>query len=288
MLADSSAVDPFLKWPGGKRWAVPTLLPLARRLLREGGTYYEPFLGGGALFFALRPSRAVLSDINPELIGTYRVVRRCPAKLQAALKNIPVSSGRYYNLRSSAPRSAFHRAVRFLYLDRLAFGGIYRLNRHGRFNVPYNGGTRGTDILWRTDTLAQAARVLRKARLSIGDFSAALDLAGTGDLVYCDPTYTVAHNNNCFVRYNENNFRWADQIRLASAAKGAVERGASVMITNADHHSIISLYRGWPILRLARHSSVSTNPAKRRTTTELVVILAPDKLSLIGATQAES
>lgn len=287
MLADSSPCDPFLKWPGGKRWAAPALLPLARRLLREEGTYYEPFLGGGALFFALRPSRAALSDVNRELISTYRVVRRCPAKVQAALRNIPVSCSQYYRFRSSTPRSPFDRAVQFLYLNRLAFSGIYRLNRQGRFNVPYNGGMRGTDRLWRTDILLQAARALRKARLATGDFSVALDLAGAGDLVYCDPAYTVAHNNNCFVRYNESNFRWADQIRLASAAESAVKRGASVLVTNADNHSVISLYRDWPIFRLVRRSSVSPDPAKRRLTTELVVILAPDDLSSIEATLAE-
>lgn len=287
MVADTAPCEPFLKWPGGKRWAVPALLPIAQRLLCERGTYYEPFLGGGALFFALRPCRAVLSDVNHELIGTYRAVRRCPAKVQTALKNIPVSRSQYYNLRSSAPRSAFDRAVRFLYLNRLAFGGIYRLNRQGRFNVPYNGGARGTDTLWRTDILVQAASALHKARLASGDFSVALDLAGPGDLVYCDPTYTVAHNNNCFVRYNENNFRWADQIRLASAAKGAVERGAAVLVTNADHHSVISLYRDWPMLRLLRRSNVSPDPAKRRITTELVVILAPDDLRSVEASLVE-
>lgn len=287
MLADASPCEPFLKWPGGKRWAVPALLPFAQRLLREDGTYYEPFLGGGALFFALRPSRALLSDVNHELISTYRVVRRYPAKIEAALRNIPASRTRYYRLRSTTPRLAFDRAVRFLYLNRLAFSGIYRLNRQGRFNVPYNGGTRGTDWLWRTDALRQAARALRKARFAIGDFSVALALAGHGDLVYCDPTYTVAHNNNCFVRYNESHFRWADQIRLASAARGAVERGASVLVTNADHPSVISLYRDWPILRLLRRSNVPRDPAKRRITTELVVILAPDDLSPVEATLAE-
>lgn len=287
MLADTSSCEPFLKWLGGKRWAVPILLPLARRFLREGGTYYEPFLGGGALFFALRPPKATLSDVNYELISTYRAVRRCPAKVQAALRNIPVSRSQYYGLRSSAPRSLLDRAVRFLYLNRLAFGGIYRLNRQGRFNVPYNGGTRGTDLLWRTNTLRQAARALRKARLTAGDFSAALDLAGPGDLVYCDPTYTVAHNNNCFVRYNECNFRWTDQIRLASAAERAVKRGASILVTNADHPSIISLYRDWSIFRLVRHSGVSPDPTKRRLTSELVMVLVPNDLGPVEVAPAE-
>ena len=131
---------PFLKWPGGKRWLAPTLLTTIRR--SEFRTYYEPFLGGAALFFALKPGHSVLSDINHDLINTYRQVKYHPSDLIRRLQTIPVNKRTYDSQRKHLPHRALDRAVRFLYLNRTAFGGMYRLNQTGKFNVPFGGGER--------------------------------------------------------------------------------------------------------------------------------------------------
>jgi len=117
------------------------------------------------------------------------------------------------------------KAVKFLYLNRTAFAGMYRLNKKGKFNVPFNGGERGTSCLCETPILFDASRSLRHVKLLEADFERVIREAGAGDVVYCDPTYTVAHSNNGFIRYNENNFSWRDQERLIIAAEDELADG---------------------------------------------------------------
>ena len=209
-----ATVEPFLKWPGGKRWLVPQLLNIIRDIPFE--RYLEPFAGGAALFFALQPRAAILSDINADLVNTYLQVKRHASEIIKRLKVLPVDQQTYNRIRRQEPRSRIERAVRFLYLNRTAFGGIYRLNRQGGFNVPFGGGERSPTVLWERGLLPPAAQTLRNADVRVGDFESILREAGRGDLIYCDPTYTVSHSNNGFIRYNETNFRWDDQKRLAT------------------------------------------------------------------------
>jgi DNA adenine methylase len=271
MNADKPVL-PFLKWPGGKRWAGHRITDLIRERLT--GTYYEPFLGGGAVFFELRPPRAVLSDINPELVNTYRLVRDSVEEIISRLKKLPVNKQTYNRLREVEPDEPILRAVRFLYLNRTAFGGIYRLNLNGKFNVPYGGGERTPAVLWERTLLKNASEALASAELRETDFELVIDLAKKGDVVYCDPTYTVAHDCNGFVRYNERNFSWADQIRLADAARRARQRGAVVIISNANHRTIRRLYPEASFNVLQRLSLVSPDVTKRRSVQELLVRLA--------------
>src|SRR5262249_25122430 len=146
------------KWPGCKRWAAPAIAALVAPHL--GGTYYEPFLGSGAVFFYLRPAKAILSDINAELIDTYLAVQRSPQEILRRLKCMRVSKREYYRVRSTVPRGFLNQAARFLYLNRTAFSGIYRLNRLGKFNVPYGGGGRTPNLLWEDDILVKASKAL--------------------------------------------------------------------------------------------------------------------------------
>jgi DNA adenine methylase len=127
-------IAPLLKWPGGKRALAPAILDFVPDTF---GTYYEPFLGGGAVFFALRPKQAVLSDTNAELINAYTHVRDQATGLAKALRGLKNTEGDYYEVRSSSPRSPLKKAARTLYLTRLAFNGIHRVNLKGEFNVPY-------------------------------------------------------------------------------------------------------------------------------------------------------
>jgi DNA adenine methylase len=267
-------VKPFLKWPGGKRWLTRPIIELLKE--RTFGTYFEPFLGGGALFFALSPKRAILSDLNGDLINTYVQVKNRPHQLTRLLKEIPVNKQIYDNFRSLTPPGRVDRAVQFLYLNRTAFGGMYRLNRKGRFNVPFGGGQRTPAPLWDAGLLRNAAKTLKNAELRTADFQAALDEAKSGDLVYCDPTYTVSHNNNGFVRYNEENFRWKDQERLADTCKRLCHQGVTVLVSNADHADVVNLYAATRILRLDRVSSLCPKINNRKMTKELLLFFDPE------------
>jgi len=269
----ATMAKPFLKWPGGKRW----LTQYVKELLNDRvyGTYFEPFLGGAALFFALAPQKAILSDINDDLINTYVQVRNRAQQLMCRLKEIPVDRRTYHRFRNLDPKGLSDRAVRFLYLNRTAFGGMYRLNKLGLFNVPFGGGQRTPEPLWNQDLLLNAAKVLKKAELRTADFQEMLSEAKRGDLVYCDPTYTVAHNNNGFVRYNERNFGWTDQERLAETCKRLCRQGVTVLVSNADHADVIRLYRPAKTLRLVRMSTLCPQSNKRKTTTELLLFFNP-------------
>jgi DNA adenine methylase len=262
---------PFLKWPGGKSWATAYISNLIRPHLLA--CYFEPFLGGGAVFFHLRPPTAVLGDRNAELISAYRAIRESPMGVEAILRRMPVEKNYFYSLRGRKPKTKLGQAARFLYLNRVAFNGIFRVNRDGAFNVPFGG--RSPDVLWKHRLLEHASGALAFAELKCTDFEDLMDAAGVGDVVYCDPTYTVAHDNNGFVRYNERNFSWADQIRLSTAAARASARGALVLVSNAHHPSVQQLYGGAETHILERPSRVSARLTGRRTVREYLFVLRP-------------
>ena len=258
-------VRPFLRWPGGKRFLVSYLLDYVPT---DFGRYFEPFLGGGAMFFALQPAKAVLSDKNAPLISCYQAVKDGPRLVEQSLRRLPNSKADYYLVRRMKPRTAHTSAARLIYLSALAFNGIYRENRDGDFNVPYGGRTDRvvTDGL----DLSRNGGALTSAELKCCDFDAALADAKKGDLVYLDPPYTVAHENNGFVKYNSQIFSWDDQRRLAATAQRLAEKGCHVIITNAHHRSIRELYDGFRLYRLDRSSRVAADPDKRRTVSEYI------------------
>lgn len=261
-------LTPFLKWVGGKRWLVESgelQLPM------EFNTYIEPFLGGGAIFFAVRPDRCILADLNSRLIDVYRVVRDQPVELEALLiKHAQKHSDEYYYLaRDSKFDTKLERAAQFLYLNRTCFNGIYRENLKGRFNVPR--GTKNS-VLLDSDEFLEWSLALNTADLRVSDFEDTIAEAGAGDLVFADPPYTVRHNKNGFVKYNQKIFSWSDQERLAKALRSASERGASFILTNADHEAVRELYRDIGAMRSVGRSSVLAASAENRSrTTELLV-----------------
>jgi DNA adenine methylase len=280
----SRAIPPFVRWPGGKRWLPAHLVALCHGLGFE--RYLEPFFGGGAVFFALRPPKSVLSDVNEDLMTMYRQVRWRPRRILQELRRIRVDHDTYMRVRTRAPSDSLGRAVRFLYLNRTSFGGLYRTNRKGEFNVPFGSADR-MNALVQSDLLMRASRALHGATLMSGDFEAVLDRADDGDMAYCDPIYSVAHNDNGFVRYNEPTFSWSDQRRLFSAALRASRRGVVVVVTNADHESVRSLYATAVMLRLSRTSRLCPSPQFRRLTSESLYILAPPAISRAIARNAD-
>lgn len=265
-------VEPFLKWAGGKRFLLPELLEYIQ-LPDEGGTYFEPFLGGGAVFFALEPKRARLSDAAPELIDTYEAVRDSVEDIIRHLSCMKHSKDDYYRIRGTRPRLAPTRAARFIYLNKTCFNGLYRVNLKGEFNVPF-GRHPDSLLICNREQLRKASKALKGVTVEVEDFESALERAKAGDVIYCDPPYTVAHSNNGFVEYNAQVFSWADQVRLASAATLCMERGVKVYVSNADHISIRQLYKplGFQIQEIRRWTTMAGNSTKRFSSTELLLV----------------
>lgn len=262
------ATEPFLKWPGGKRWLTGRYPQFFSETFER---YVEPFLGGGAVFFHLEPQDALLSDSNRELINAYRCVRSHPLAIERRLLRLHArhNAKLYYRTREAQPRTALDRAVRFLYLNRTCFNGLYRVNRAGQFNVPMGSKT---EVAYSPGLLSQAASALKGASLKSADFETVINTTGKGDLLYLDPPYTVMHNNNNFIKYNAHLFSWADQERLANAVRRAAARGAHIILSNADHSSVRGLYKGFgKHLKLERPTILAAGASHRCATTELLV-----------------
>lgn len=269
-------VSPFLKWPGGKRWLAAQLTPTLAAALN--GRYFEPFLGSGAMYLALQPQAATLSDINPELIQAIRMISLYPDEVVNSVWRMSNTAECYYRVRSSTPRSEIGRAARFLYLNRTAWGGIYRLNKLGEFNTPFGNSGR---VICRRKTVVEAAGYFARAQLECLDFELAIGRAKAGDVVYADPPYagpTSGHES--FMRYTPGAFRWGDQVRLARAAREAVERGAAVVVSGRKDFGIERLYPGWGVLHLSRTCRVSRH-VEARSSFQEVVLLSPN-ISMSG------
>jgi DNA adenine methylase len=190
----------------------------------------------------------------------------------------------YYEIRASAPEKEIERAARFLYLNRVGFSGLHRTNKRGEFNVPYGG--RSPDILIRRELIRGAAEALRFAELEVADFEVVMSKAGPGDVVYCDPVYSLPSPNGSFVRYNDVAFPWADQVRLAFAAKQARERGALVLVSNVCDGAVHRLYHPFRPISLRRQSCVAASGENRRVIDEYLFVLAPSNQSSVKAAVA--
>jgi DNA adenine methylase len=262
------ALSPFLKWAGGKRWFADRWLHL---IPDRFDRYIEPFVGSGAMYFALRPKVAILSDLNADLINAYRAVRDEPTKIQRLLEthDRQHSKEHYYRTRSAQPNDAIDRAARLIYLNRTCWNGLYRVNRRNEFNVPI--GTKTRAVL-PTDNFPSVSTALRGAQLLVQDFEATIDLAAEGDFVFVDPPYTVKHNFNGFLKYNDHIFSWTDQVRLRDAVARAAGRGAMVLVTNANHHSIREIYEDIGAQTvLTRASILAASSANRSQIEELAI-----------------
>lgn len=261
---------PFLRWAGAKRAMVPNLL---RAVPAEYNRYVEPFLGSGALFFALEPKRAVLNDSLAPLVETYLAVRDDPAAVHAHVSEWRVDKESYYEVRSQSPKDRAARAARFIYLNKTCWNGLYRVNLRGEFNVPF-GRPKSSNIVSQQTLEACSAALKRCESVGTGDFEQVLADCTPGDLVFLDPPYVTGHNNNGFIEYNEKLFTWNDQCRLAREVRRLRNLGAHVIVTNADHDAIRELYDGFELTSLTRHSTLAGDSSHRRKVSELVITSA--------------
>lgn len=236
----------------------------------EFNNYHEPFLGGGAVFFNLElKSTAFLSDLNSDLIETYKLLKENPFGILKELQSYQNSEDFYYELRKKKFKSPRKRAARFIYLNQTSFNGIYRVNLDGVYNVPY--GFRKKNFL-DSDGLLSASEKLQNTELFSGDFVGSLQNINEGDLVFLDPPYTISHNHNGFFKYNRKLFSKEDQYRLSKMVNALRDRGVYYILTNACHKEIKSIFQnGDNLIEVERQSVVGGKKAKRGIYKEIIL-----------------
>ncbi len=264
MAADGKIVSikPILKWAGGKTQLLPELLPIAKA---QTGRYLEPFVGGGALFFALDKPGSLISDSNPELINLYRQVADDVESVISQLATYSNDSDSYYSVRAldweQLPQS--EAAARTIYLNHTCFNGLYRVNKRGQFNVPF-GRYKNPKIL-DADNLRAASALLQKTEIVCGDFDEVLrQHARPGDFVFLDPPYIPVSRYAEFNRYTREKFFDDDQQRVSSVAEYLVGIGCSVIITNSYHPMVFELYPGFDLEVVSTKRFISSKGSSRK------------------------
>lgn len=260
---------PPVKWAGGKSqllWAFQPLFP------RRGfDLYIEPFVGGGAVFFHLLPPRSVLIDNNPELINFYQVVRDDLELLLADLGKHENTAGYYYHMRGLDPAEMdrISRASRFLYLNKTAYNGLWRVNSRGQHNVPF--GRYKNPRIVDEENLRLVSRALRQAEIVAGDFSRALEFARPRSFVYLDPPYQPLSSTARFTSYTAGAFHEEDQRRLAGVFRWLDALGCLVMLSNSDTPFIRDLYAGYDIQVVHARRNINCRAQGRGPVAELVI-----------------
>lgn len=261
-MTDTGGIPrPFLRWAGGKQKIAKQLAKFAPPV-SSYRRYYEPFLGGGALFFAIRPRQATLSDVNSSLVNCYQEVARnhcAVARLVMRYANSDCPDF-YYHLRAQplGVMKPIQRAAAFIYLNKAAFNGIYRVNKQGHFNVPYGPSIRGPAVPSASE-LRLAAHCLRRSRIVSEDFERAVSRAQKGAFVYLDPPYPPRSDTAFFTHYCEDRFGWHEQVRVARVFAELDARGCLVMLSNAWRARIIDLYKGFHTFRVDALRWVGSN-----------------------------
>lgn len=265
---------PVLKWAGGKTQMLGELIP---RVPKSYGKYIEPFFGGGALFFSLKPDHAIIADSNPELINMYLQVANNVDDVIEHLQKYKNTSEMFYEVRSldwqTLPKA--EAAARTIYLNKTCFNGLYRVNRNGQFNTPF--GKYKNPKICDIDTLRLASEALRKAEIICGDYILVLEhYAQPGDFVFLDPPYLPVGPNSDFKRYTKEQFYEDDHVELAKMIGTLHERGCYVILTNSNHPLVHQLYEQYKIevIQTKRHISCHGDTRKG----EDVIVTIPPKI----------
>lgn len=269
----SSVPAPFVKWVGGKTKLLPELLARAPKDYRR---YFEPFVGGGALYFRLLPPAAVLTDLNGELIGCYQAVRDQVEEVIAAIARLRArhDEEHYYAVRErwNAERERMTpvtRAATFIYLNKTCYNGLWRVNRSGAFNVP--AGRYENPSILDPEGLRAASAALRCAAIGRARFEQVLDEADAGDFVYFDPPYDPVGATADFTSYTPDSFGAADQARLADVFRQLAGRGCAVMLSNSDTPLVRRLYAGFRVDRVFCARAINSRGDARGAVAEVIV-----------------
>jgi DNA adenine methylase len=269
---------PFLKWAGGK---TQLLNELISRMPEKFGIYHEPFLGSGALFFQLRAegriAEARLSDVNPELINAWTVLRDDPGSVISELRAVEerISEDDYYAVRATDPAdlNESERAARMIYLNRLCFNGLYRVNRKGSFNVPF-GRYKNPRIL-DSENLLAVSRALQGVEIRLESFESAMARAEPDDFVYLDPPYDPLSPSSSFTSYSSGGFGEREQKQLAAEFANLSNRGVHALLSNSDTPLVQALYFGYDVNVVGAKRSINCVGGKRGTVREVIVRARP-------------
>lgn len=258
---------PLLRWAGSKK----QLLPILRAYWSpEYKRYVEPFAGSACLFFSIRPGRALLGDLNCDLMRMYACLKKDPDPVIHALANLPKGKDHYKRIRDAdgSGQSEVAQCARFIYLNRYCFNGLYRTNRLGKFNVPYGGEKSGS--LPSPKQLRGCASLLRRARLVRGDFATTLQGVVAGDFVYLDPPFSVAARRT-FNEYNATVFSDGDVRRLKEWMKELVFRKVSFVVSYAECEEGIFLAMGYPTRKVSVRRHIAGSFTNRVKSNELLI-----------------
>ena len=266
---------PFLKWAGGKTQLLGHLLEAFPTSVR---TYYEPFIGGGAVFFALamqkRFERAVINDWNQELVDCYKSVRDFPDELLSQLGRLKYSREVFNELKKIPPEkfSPVRRAARMIYLNKTGFNGLYRVNKAGTFNVPFGKFATPPRIFDEANILGCSQILNHYVKILATDFATVCEDASKGDLVYFDPPYVPVNPTSDFTSYTSKGFGLKDQERLVRLFQSLARRGVAVVASNSDTPTVRNLYNDFEIREVQARRNINSKGDKRGPVGELLIV----------------
>ena len=263
------SLRPFLKWAGGKNKLIQQYIPYFPKKFK---TYYEPFLGGGAIFFYLNPQLAVLTDINAELVNTYRCVKNNVEELILLLKEHQLKHSKeyYYGVRQGNGITPIEKAARLIYLNKTCFNGLYRENSKGEFNVPI--GKYKNPKICNAALLRSVSAALQPTQIDVRPFEDILKYASSSDdFVYFDPPYYPLSPTSNFTAYSRYSFSEDDQIRLKEVFAELAGRDVKVMLSNSDSQFIRELYKDFNIHSISASRLINSNAMKRGKITEVLI-----------------
>ena len=277
MPSNMKQLKPILKWAGGKRQILPYLL---QYIPKDFNNYYEPFAGGLALLIELynrgRIKKAIISDINKDLINLYEIIKEKPYELISAIKEIPFKNNKddYYQARklfnSLEPHKNVSRAALLLYLNRHGYNGLYRVNSKGEFNVPF--GKYNNPSLPDEEDIIKFHEMLKSCEILNLDFEDAVRSAQRSDFVYFDPPYMPLNETSYFTDYTSGGFSEQEQKRLASVFKKLSNKGVFVMQSNSNNEFIRQLYAEYNIVEIEARRNINSNASKRGPVKELLIL----------------
>ena len=274
----STQAKPVLKWAGGKTQLLDALLP---KVPASYGRYIEPFFGGGALYFALRPEKAIISDSNPELINMYQQIADSVDDVIRLLKLYENTPEMFYAVRAQdwTKLPGEEAAARTIFLNKTCFNGLYRVNRRGQFNVPY--GKYKNPKICDEEGLRAASEALKKAKILCGDYASVLDShARPNDFIFLDPPYLPVSEYADFKRYTKEQFYEEDHVKLANLVMRLQERGCHLLLTNSNHPLVHQLYAPFSmdVVQTKRHISCNGNSRKGE---DVIVTIPPKRQPVI-------
>lgn len=257
----------FLRWAGSKRQLIPIL---SEHWNSNFERYVEPFVGSACLFFSLAPKKALLGDINNELIITYKALSRNSEKVLRELSKLNKSKDDYYKIRNldSETMSEEKRAARFIYLNRYCFNGLYRTNSKGKFNVPYCGDDKG--VMPPDELFENASKLLKRASLTTGDFENTLKKVKKGDFVYMDPPFSV-RSSRIFNKYDKSIFGLSDIMRLRKWIEHFDKQGIKFVVSYAESDEAKLLGKGFKHKKVSVRRSIAGFTKSRRNVNEMII-----------------